>query len=407
MLQELAATLAARGGRALVVGGGVRDHLMGREIEDWDVEVHGVEPEPLQQALRRFGQVSLVGRSFGVFKLRPRGWVGPEIDVSIPRRDTKVGPGHKGIAVEGDPWLGEREAARRRDLTVNAILVDLLTREVVDPFGGRADIAARRLRAVDRETFLEDPLRALRVVQFAARLGFDVDPGLIELCREAALDELPAERVLGEWQKLMLQGRQPSVGLRVAREGAILARLFAGTVEDPAVDVVVDRMAVAAATVAPPGRRLAWLLAAWLHRAAPAEVERVLDRLGVHRFEGAPCRELVVALIRHQDHATDTDAALRWLSTRAEVEGALCLVESRDGVDLGARRARAAALGVSTAAPPPLLQGRHLAAVGVAPGPEMGRLLAGVYGRQLDGDIVTVEQALEAALTARREPGDR
>lgn len=397
MLVELARSLASRGGRALLVGGCVRDHLMGRGVADWDVEVHGVEPDPLQQTLRRFGNVSLVGRSFGVFKLRPRGWQAAEIDVSIPRRDTKVGPGHRGIAVEGDPWLGEREAARRRDLTINAMMVDLGTRDLVDPFGGRDDLERRVLRAVDRDTFLEDPLRALRVVQFAARLGFTTDPALVELCREAALDELPAERLLGEWQKLLLQGARPSVGLRVAREARILARLFPGSVEDPAVDEVVDRMADAARAVAPAGRRLAWLLAAWLHRAPVDELTRVLDRLGVFRFEGAPCRDPVLALVAHQRHATDTDAALRWLATRAEVEGVLQLARARDGADVTARLARAAELGVLKAPPPPLVQGRHLTALGARPGPDLGRWLAAVYARQLDGDVVTAEQALAAA----------
>ena len=129
------------------------------------------------------GPVNAVGKSFGVFKLNDRS-VG-EVDVSIPRRDSNAGPGHRGISVEGNPDMTVTEAARRRDLTVNAILYDLQADALVDPFNGQRDLDLRTLRAVDADTFLDDPLRALRVVQFAARLEFEVAPSLLALCERS------------------------------------------------------------------------------------------------------------------------------------------------------------------------------------------------------------------------------
>ena len=206
---RLARALRDAGGRALVVGGSVRDARLGTPGKDLDVEVHGLPLDTLRNVLRRFGRVDEVGRSFGVLKLRLGG---EELDVSVPRRDSKVAGGHKGIRAEADPFLGVVEAARRRDLTINAMAEDPLTGELVDPFGGAHDLAAGVLRAVDPQTFGEDPLRALRVVQFAGRFDFRVAPDLGALCRDMPLGELPPERIAGEIEKLFLRAPRPSAG---------------------------------------------------------------------------------------------------------------------------------------------------------------------------------------------------
>lgn len=408
-IRELAVRVAERGGRAWLVGGGVRDRLMGLPVKDWDVEVFGVPADDLVRILRRIGRVDTVGRSFGVYKLRPRGASAddPEIDVSIPRRDSKVGPGHRGIAVEGDPGMSTREAARRRDLTVNAILLDVLTGEIEDPFDGRGDIARKVLRAVDRDTFLEDPLRAVRVVQFAARLGFTPDPTLIELCRSADLHELPPERIQGEWTKLLLRSERPSVGLKVARDAEVLQRLFpeAARADGPAVDRALDRAARLRDGLEPEGRRLGLVLAGWLHP-DPAAVEPTLDRLWLHRYKGYPLRERVGQAVRHHRDPHGTDTELRWLATRCELALTLRLAWAvgEDDAPLEALR-RADALGIAEQAPEPLLKGRHLQRLGVQPGPRMGELLRHVYEQQLDGAITTAEEAVEEAeRQLRRDP---
>src|SRR5262249_28813026 len=190
------------GGRPFVVGGAVRDAFLGLPLKDFDVEVFGLGSETLEAILARSGRVDTVGQAFRVYKLSGLPGVAGAVDVSLPRRDSKAGPGHRGIAVVGGPAMSVAEAARRRAFTLNALLFDPATRGVVDPHGGLTALRARRLRAVDPATFGDDPLRALRAVQLAARFELEVDPATARLCASMPVRELPAERVFGEIEKL-------------------------------------------------------------------------------------------------------------------------------------------------------------------------------------------------------------
>src|SRR5215210_5278662 len=184
---QLAQRVRAESGRALLVGGCVRDALMGGRPKDWDVEVYNVEPSRLRALLEELGRVDAVGEAFTVYK------VGADLDVSLPRRERKTGRGHRAFVIEGDPAMSVEEAARRRDFTINAILEDPLTGEVIDPYHGSADIERKLLRAVSPETFVEDSLRVLRAAQFAARFDFKVEWETEILCRTIDLSDLPAE----------------------------------------------------------------------------------------------------------------------------------------------------------------------------------------------------------------------
>ena len=206
---EVARAVRDAGGRALVVGGWVRDHLLGTGSKDVDIEVSGLDVERLESVLAGFGNVHAVGRAFGVFRVG-----GIDVDFSLPRRDSKRGPGHRGFDVTPDPSLDFAQAARRRDLTVNSIGIDPLTGEVFDPHGGRRDLERRVLRATDPERFPEDPLRGLRVAQLAARLEMAPDEELVALCRALDLGELSGERVFDELAKLLLRAAKPSIGFR-------------------------------------------------------------------------------------------------------------------------------------------------------------------------------------------------
>jgi tRNA nucleotidyltransferase (CCA-adding enzyme) len=216
-VHEIARALRAAGGRGLIVGGFVRDRVLGRESKDLDVEVFGLTLEQLEALLERFGSVVQVGRSFGVLRVK-----GLDVDFSLPRRDSKVGSGHRGFAVELDPGLDFAEAARRRDLTMNSMALDPLTGEILDPHGGRRDLEARVLRATDPERFNEDPLRALRVAQLAARFEMEPEPALLALCAQSDLGELPGERLAEEFHKLLLKGVRPSLGLRILEQCHLL-----------------------------------------------------------------------------------------------------------------------------------------------------------------------------------------
>ncbi len=203
--------VAAAGGRALLVGGSVRDALLGETAKDLDFEVFRMTPEALKSLLGRHFELDLVGLSFGVLKIRRLA-----IDVSIPRRESKRGLGHKGFEIHSEPTLTVAEAAERRDFTINAMSFDPLTGELIDPFRGRRDLETRTLRHVS-EKFAEDPLRVLRGMQFAARFGLDADAGTIALCRSIEPEGLAAERVFDEWRKLIVAGREISRGLSFLR----------------------------------------------------------------------------------------------------------------------------------------------------------------------------------------------
>lgn len=212
-LQRIVRELSSLSYNAFLVGGAVLDALMGKPIKDWDVECYGLNYEQLNEILKQYGKTSLVGRAFGIIKLWSRG---VEYDFSIPRKDNKTGIGHTGFAVELDPLLDVKEAARRRDLTINAIYLNLATLEIVDPFNGLEDLKKGRLKATDPATFIEDPLRVLRIMQILPRKGKFVDTATIELCR-SMIDEfesLPSERLLQEFNKLLMKTDKPSAGLK-------------------------------------------------------------------------------------------------------------------------------------------------------------------------------------------------
>ena len=204
--EQIAEYVREAGGRVFYVGGFVRDRLLGIDNKDVDIEVHGIDPDALLEILRRIGEPLTFGKSFGVFALK-----GEDIDIAMPRRERAVGSGHRDFEVDVDPFIGTREAARRRDFTVNSMMEDVLTGGIVDHFGGRRDLDEGVIRHIDPETFIEDPLRVLRGAQFAARFNFTIAPDTIELCRGIDLSVLSRERVEEELKKALLKADKPSV----------------------------------------------------------------------------------------------------------------------------------------------------------------------------------------------------
>ena len=201
------------GGKVFYVGGCVRDRLLGIENKDVDIEVHGISPEDLYSILEKVGEPLVYGRSFGVFALK-----GEDIDIAMPRRERAVGKGHRDFVVDVDPFIGTREAARRRDFTINALMEDAMTGEIVDHFGGQEDLKAGIIRHIDPATFVEDPLRVLRGAQFAARFSFSIAPDTVELCRGIDLSTLSKERVEEELRKALLKADKPSIFFEAMRE---------------------------------------------------------------------------------------------------------------------------------------------------------------------------------------------
>jgi len=206
MARRVASEVAKAGGRTFFVGGIVRDWLMGLENKDVDIEVHGVSVAGLEDILDGLGKRTTMGASFGIMGLRHY-----DLDIAMPRSEKATGRGHKDFEVCVDPFIGPKKAAMRRDFTINALMQDVLTGEVLDFFGGREDLARRRIRHVCDESYVEDPLRAFRAAQFAARFGFGVAEETRALSATMDVAALAGERVMGELEKALLKAERPSV----------------------------------------------------------------------------------------------------------------------------------------------------------------------------------------------------
>lgn len=207
MAQRLAIAAAEKGGCAYFVGGYVRDLVSGdEEGKDIDIEIHGIEADELREILDSLGERMEIGSSFGVFGLH-----GYSLDIAMPRKETCRGKGHRDFDIYVDPHIGTLGAAKRRDFTVNAMMMNVLTGEIVDHYGGREDLAKKIIRHVDDDSFAEDPLRVLRGAQFAARFEFDIAEDTVALCRGMDITTLPRERIMGELEKALLKAERPSI----------------------------------------------------------------------------------------------------------------------------------------------------------------------------------------------------
>lgn len=430
-------------GRPRLVGGGVRDWLLGLEAEDFDVEVAGASFEQLHRVLAPFGATDVIGRSFGVIKVRSSA-TGAEYDFSLPRRESKTGAGHRGFAVAPDPGLSDAEAAARRDFTLNAIACDPFTGELIDPHDGRRDLERRILRHTSA-AFSEDPLRVLRAFQFAARFDLSLAPETAALCRSIAstFGELPVERIWGEWDKWATKAAKPSRGLTVLEETdwlkhfPELARLR-GTPQEPEWhpegDVFTHTQHCLDALAAlpewrssDPARRRLLMFAVLTHDfGKPATTVRgekrgairwispghepaggpiaqaFLRRIGAPLELDQPVGALVVHHLVHHHRSSDdpyTDSHVRRLARRlapATIDD-LALVMVADSLGrpplhtpetlglINELRAKAAALALERAAPKPILGGRHLIALGHAPSPLFKPVLDAAFEAQLDG----------------------
>ncbi|CAA6822814.1 MAG: tRNA nucleotidyltransferase (EC (EC [uncultured Sulfurovum sp.] len=228
ILKTISKKLHKKNAKAIIVGGAVRDHFLQLPFKDIDIEVYGLEHmEALESLLKEYGSVNLVGKSFGVLKLS---YEGEEYDFSFPRMESKVGEGHRGFEVEVNGSLDFKTAAKRRDFTLNALGYDVEEKKFLDPFSGLKDIEQKQLRHIDDETFIEDPLRVYRAVQFCARFGFDLAKETFVLCKhmvkKGMLEELAKERVYIEWKKLLLKSEKPSLGFELMKELGIMERYF-------------------------------------------------------------------------------------------------------------------------------------------------------------------------------------
>ncbi len=433
---DIAKKIQQAGGRAILVGGCVRDAARNEASEEADIEVYGLSPSQLEQLLAKDYPYHLVGKAFAVLKLK-----GIAIDISLPRRESKIDKGHRGFAIQGDPFMSLEEASSRRDFTINAIAYDPLLDKWLDPHQGLKDLQNNRLRHVS-SAFCEDPLRVLRAMQFIARFECQIAKETLILCQNITPESLSQERIFEEWKKLILKGRKPSLGLTFLKNSGWVQyfpelKALIGCQQDPLWHPEGDVWqhsgfcmdAFAEERVQDDWENLVVGLAVLCHDfGKPLCTQTVIDgriRSPGHDVAGeAPTRsflrrmtnhkelvESVVALVLTHMRPTElfkanaTDAAIRRLSAKVErIDRLVRVVRADKGGRPPLPRGdcqegqwlleRAEALQVAQAKPKPILLGRHLLELGMPASPQFKPLLEAAYEAQLDGKITTIEEAI-------------
>ncbi len=436
-VMDIASSVKEIGGRAFLVGGCVRDALLGHPGKDFDVEIYGVSTAILEKRLSERYNLSRVGASFGVYKVHAH-----EIDIALPRTENKVGSGHRGFIVDTNPDLSYEEATARRDFTINSIMYNPLEREIIDPWHGVDDLHNGILRHTSPH-FTEDPLRVLRGMQFVSRLEFSFAPETIALCSTLSQDELPPERLAGEWEKLLLKGKRPSLGLNFLRdcgwiryypELEALIGCEQSSQWHPEGDVWIHSLLALDAAVAYRSGvlddDLCLMLGVLCHDfgkpATSVCTDGKISSKG-HPEAGVPLAEAFVSriwnrpdiikqvslLVKHHMEpfflikGNARDSAYRRLALAVKRMDLLHKVACCD--TLGIRRPdatlefmdrfwqRVQELAIKDSVPKPIVLGRHLLDMGVAPGPAMGDILHRCFEAQLDGVFSDLEGGLAYA----------
>jgi tRNA nucleotidyltransferase (CCA-adding enzyme) len=429
--QKIVEAVSKAGGRAYLAGGAVRDALLGTTAKDLDIEVYGLETPELEKALSQVAPFDAVGRSFGVYKLKRH-----PIDVALPRRESKIGTGHKGFEVVGDPRMSFEEACARRDFTINAILWDTKSGELIDPYHGQQDINRSLLRHTSPH-FSEDPLRVLRGMQFIARFNLTPDISTIGLCRKIQPEGLPQERLFEEWKKLILKGRKISSGLAFLKDCGWIdyypeLKAMIGCQQEPdwhpEGDVWVHTLycmdAFASTRIGDGKEDLIVGLAVLLHDIGKPPTTEFIEgrwRSRGHDTAGVPIAEEFLRRLTNETAIFDEvlplvechmrpkelytaqagDGAIRRLSCKVKRIDRLVRVAEADMYGRPPMSVefpegpwlmeRARALEIEAQAPKPILQGRHLIELGYAPSPAFKKILDAAYDAQMEGSFKEIE----------------
>ena len=418
---------------AYLVGGCVRDLLLNIRPNDFDIEVFNVLPNDLQKILSKHFELDLVGKDFGVIKLRDY-----PIDISIPRREWKRGEGHKGFLVDSDPSISLSSACIRRDLTINSMAMDLQTGKLFDFFRGQKDLKDKILRPTS-EAFKDDPLRVLRAMQFLARFGFDPAPELIQISKEVSIEGLSSERIWEEWKKFIVKGMVPSKGLKFLRdcgwinyfpELAVLESIEQDEKWHKEGNVLIHTMMVmdefAKQKTGNSEEDLIVGLGCLCHDFGKAITAQLGEESHRHPELGIGSATSFLQKMTNQQDLIDQvvnlvqyhmspillfsskgkvgNSAIRRLATKTNISRLARVAEAdqlgRGDPNLEEAKCgewlidRASNLKVEKKGPDPIIMGRHLIKLGFKQGPELGKILKVLYNAQLDGEFETVEDGL-------------
>lgn len=411
-LLSIAHEIREAGGRAFLVGGWVRDALLGKDCRDYDVEVYDLTQDELVPILKKYGRTNLVGKAFGVIHLAMKGL---SLDFSFPRTESKVGYGHRGFVVHTDEKLSFKEAALRRDFTINAMGMELPELTLCDPYGGIDDLKKGLLRHVG-PAFVEDSLRILRGVQFASRFALTLAPETVELCKTLSLADLSIERLFEEFKKWLLKPGKPSKGLRAFLDiklNEFFPEVFPLHESWDALGEMLDNMESARQTLVAEGNALSDAQAMEFAFASflcgnPGTSLKFLERITneTHLLKIVP---LLLNEYSNLDFAIVNNApALRRLAVKLGGLKLLCLLVKCTPREFYANNAcagdaefpeklwqAAADLNLLEVAPQPFLMGKMLMEMGMKPSKQMGELIKQSFELQLDGKIKSADDAIE------------
>ena len=402
-LLKIAGDIREAGGRAFLVGGWVRDALLGKSCRDYDVEVYDMAQDALVPILSKYGRTNLVGKAFGVIHLAMKGL---SLDFSFPRTESKVGYGHRGFVVHTDEKLSFKEAALRRDFTINAMGMELPELTLCDPYGGIDDLKSHTLRHVG-PAFAEDSLRILRGVQFASRFGCTLAPSTVELCRTLSLDDLSVERLFEEFKKWLLKPGKPSLGLKAFLDIKLdeyFPEIHPFKNSWETLGTILDNMVPLRDTL-PEAQAMEFAFAALLSDSAETSL-KFLERITneTHLLKIVPP---LLKAYQELDAAIVNDApALRRLAVKLGGLKLLGLLvkctpcefyagSTADGECFADKLWNATSeLDLIEEAPQPYLTGKMLMDLGVKPGKQMGEVIKASFELQLDGEIKNADEAV-------------
>ncbi|MBI9018175.1 MAG: CCA tRNA nucleotidyltransferase [Phycisphaerae bacterium] len=428
------------GGRAFLIGGCVRDFVLNMHSKDIDIEVYNLAPQKLIEILSEHFKIDLVGQSFGVIKIHD-----VDIDISIPRRESKSGLGHKGFEISSDPNMSPKEAASRRDFTINTIAYDFINKVIIDPFDGMEHLNKRILKHTT-EKFLEDPLRVLRGMQFAARFDLNVAPETAKLCSKIKPEGLASERIFEEWKKLILHGIKPSKGLSFLRDCGWIdyfpeLKSLIDCKQDlkchPEGDVWEHTLhsmdAFAEERIGDAVEDLIVGFAVLCHDFGKPQTTIFQDsKICTQSYEAAGV-EPTKCFIEHMTNRNDivdaviplvesymspvelfneqaSDNAIRRLAKKVKRIDRLVRVSRADQLGRFPTKQknfpagdwlidRACTLNVEMSAPDHIIMGRHLIELGLKPGIHFNEILQTCYDAQIDGEFFTLEDAKKYVIT--------
>ena len=407
-LLSIAGDIRSAGGRAFLVGGWVRDALLGKDCRDYDIEVYDLTQDELVPILKKYGRTNLVGKAFGVIHLAMKGL---SLDFSFPRTESKVGYGHRGFVVHTDEKLSFKEAALRRDFTINAMGMELPELTLCDPYGGIDDLKKGLLRHVG-PAFVEDSLRILRGVQFASRFALTLSPETVELCRTLTLADLSVERLFEEFKKWLLKPGKPSLGLRAfldIRLNEFFPEVFPLRESWEDLGEMLDNMENARRALVAEGNALSesqsmeFAFASFLC-GNPETSLKFLERITneSHLLKNVP---LLLGTYSELPLEIVSDVpSLRRLAVKLDGLKLLCLLvkatprkfyAAAGDAEFPEKLWQAAAdFDLLDVAPQPYLTGKMLMELGVKPGKQMGEIIKQSFELQLDGKIKNVDDAV-------------